>query len=142
MRNVVVRAFLPFVLLVACASTWAVEPFSGNLKVVRVDKSGHRLFVAPAAEFVKSTATANDYIARLSREIALHLPDWDGAWSVSFFENPKYATFKDDPTVLEEVESGVWAKSYLAEYDNGTRRLVWFPLDPAKVRHAVIKGPK
>src|SRR5438876_2610583 len=127
---------------VACASTWATEPFPNDLKVVRVDTANHRLFVAPATQLVKSTAAIHAYIARLSPQIALHLPDWGAAWSVSFFGEARFAAYKDEAAVLEAVKTGVWAKSYLAEFDNASGQLVWFPADPAKVRHDLLKEPQ
>jgi hypothetical protein len=128
-------AVLAIALAAAVARADAAWPPA--LHVVRVDAENHRLFVAPAEV---ALAAPRAFLADVARAVAAHEPDWDDAWSVSFFSDAALAKYK-----TELAGSGgsldAWARGYLAEFDRATRTLVRHPALPGERRIEQLELP-
>ncbi len=125
------------ILIISVSAIAQIEP-SVTMNISRIDARSHRVFVAPSTEILTSMKSTKEYISRLSVEIGRQYPEWSSQWIVSFFSDPRYATYKDEQ-VQVAVEDGTWVKAYLAEYDNTTKIIVMAPLDPAKMKKVKLE---
>jgi hypothetical protein len=140
MRSILKYSFVSvlLILIVALSARAQTKQFVG-MNVSKIDESNHRIFVAPSTAFLTTLKTTKEYLARLSADISRQYPEWGSKWEVSFFSEPRYATYKDDEQVEQAVHDGTWSNAYLAEYDNSTKIIVTAPMDPVKIKSARIE---
>lgn len=102
------------------------------MKLVRIDASQMRLFVAAA------TMTSDQIVDRARRLESCFLSTaWNGKWSLSVFSNAGLAGYKDEPRLAPALADGRWATAYTAEFDAANHELVMQPASAASRKVAV-----
>ncbi|TAL15479.1 hypothetical protein EPN96_12810 [bacterium] len=118
---------LAFILV---AAPWLASPAAAaDLKPARVDDASEKVFVVidPKASMTNDLFIANVKQARAY--VAKNKAGWSGNWSIAFFADAKYAFDKEDGKVKQYVADKSWHNSFLAEYSNKAKTLVFFPMD-------------
>jgi hypothetical protein len=103
-------------------------------RVVRVDNQSKRLFVVTLPSAISSARKATRVLFKLQSFVGKCHGSWENVWSVSFFSNPEYAGYKDEPGIQPYVNSGEWQAGYVGEYENEKHTLILNPLLPEKVK--------
>jgi hypothetical protein len=62
---------------------------------------------------------------------------WSKNWSVSVFEEVKYAGYKNDESIRPYWEDGSWHKAYLAEYAHQESLLVRYPMQEERAENTI-----
>lgn len=110
-------------------------------KIVRIDDRNERIFVIAQVWQFNTTAKARKLLLPLQASLKQCRPDWGKTWAVSFFSNAKYAGYKSDENVAALVANGSWAKSYLAEYERQTQRLILYPAERDRIKFLRVPLP-
>jgi len=111
-----------------------VELLVGQDDFVRMDEQNKRFFIIRSRLDIEATWIL---VKKNQQFLDRYFQDWSHRWALSIFSNRKFAGYKDNPALLPFVQSGEWARGYLAEYDAATGILT---LDPA-TKPVVISTP-
>ena len=107
--------------------------------IVRIDDRNERLFIETTTTKVANFKAMRRMVSDAGTYIGKCHTKWGQGWSLSVFANKKYAGYKDEESIRKYVTSGEWEKAYLAEYDNTTKTLVRYPLQPEKRNERHLK---
>ena len=110
-------------------------------RVVRFDEDAKRVFVQAQLKQIGTPNRARSALKRLQALVDKCRPSWGKAWSVSFFSEPKYAGYKDEPQLRSYVMDGRWSRAYVGEYDQAAKKLTLNPADPKRVRSFAVELP-
>jgi len=97
-------------------------------KVTRIDIQNKRFFI------VGNNLSAEDVRLNISQiRQCFHTSLWAEQWSLSVFNDSKYAGYKDEELMRPFVKDNSWANAYVAEYDERTQVLMAYPALNSKV---------
>jgi hypothetical protein len=112
----------------------AICEFPKELRVIRIDEHGQRIFLEANESTVSNLPKIKSIIDRLDQIVERCEPSWKSQWSASFFSDAKLAGYKTDGKIQGAVANGDWGRAYVAEYDRKRETLTTHPLDPKRLK--------
>ena len=113
----------------------------GDSEIVRFDDRSKRVFVIAQFETINTQRRARVVLGRVQETIRESRPSWNNQWSASFFTDPKYVGYKDEPHVMRYLRDGSWSRAYIGEYDRSTNELKLKPLNAKESRTLKVALP-
>jgi hypothetical protein len=136
-----VKAIFVLLLFAFAQSGWseAGPACSGppSARIIRIDDAQKRVFVNTTLRQINSAERAKKIIRSLESSIRECRPTWGQLWSASFFTDPRFAGYKDEPKLQAYVVRGEWSNAYVGEYDRSSKTLTVMPASGHARRLAV-----